>query len=111
MFRTVLVVCAVSSVLLVVLGVLLTGWGGCSQDGEDAVQDGVQQLQLQHRLQSREIVPLVQPNPEQCVDSERGRTDLALQPDEEGDAGEAFDSQGVTQRRVAAHLTETGPTL
>ncbi len=48
----IVIVCAISAVILLILWVLLTGWRSCNQHREDGLQDGVQQLLLQHRLQS-----------------------------------------------------------
>lgn len=50
----VVIVCAVSAVVLLILWVLLTGWGSCNQHRENGLQDGAQQLLLQQSLESRE---------------------------------------------------------
>lgn len=46
----VVIVCAISTVVLIVLWVLLTRWGSCNEYRENGLQDGVQQLLFQHRL-------------------------------------------------------------
>ena len=46
-----LAVRAVPAVILVVFGVLLTRWGRCTEHREDGLQDGAEELVLQHRLQ------------------------------------------------------------
>lgn len=50
----IVIVCAISAVILLILWVLLTRWRSCNQHREDGLQDGVQELLLQHRLQSPE---------------------------------------------------------
>lgn len=48
------IVCGVIAVaILLIFRVVLTRWGGCSQDWEKGLENGGQQLQLQHRLEKR----------------------------------------------------------
>lgn len=49
----IVIVCAISTVILLILWVLLTRRRRCSQHRENGLQDGVQQLLLQHSLQNR----------------------------------------------------------
>lgn len=88
------------------MGGLRSGWGRCRAGWGSAASASAPSTE-----QRGVPAGLTNSDPEQGVDVGGGRTHLTLQPDEEGDAGEAFDSQGVAQRRVAAHLTETSPTL
>lgn len=50
----IIIVRAISAVILLILWVVLTRWGSCNQHRENSLQDGVQQLLLQHHLQSIE---------------------------------------------------------